>query len=71
MVVSDGLHDVPCVEFPLLHYSLLIYVSGYFDRRKDLACMISNGWGPCAFRMLIYVGQEVGISVLLEDFDPG
>ena len=74
---SSVMMEVPlvfsCVELldvPLL-LLLCMYVSGYFIGGRIWYTHVGNGWGLCAFRMLVCVDQEVGISVVFEVFDSG
>lgn len=52
-------------------YVAAMFVSGYCIGGRIWYTPIGNGWGLCAFRMLICVDQEVGISVVFEVFDSG
>ena len=51
-------------------YFAVMDILGVALKGRVWHALISNGWGPCAFRMLIYAGQEAELMVIFEDFVP-
>ena len=65
---SSGISPCCVLNF---RYLAVMDILGIALKRRVWHALISNGWGPCAFRMPIYTGQEVEIVDIFEDFVPG